>query len=249
MKTNSKFLLALTATLSLAGEIQSNAQTAVVTPTPHYFTGTADIGLTFTRGNSRTETVTADINAEHKTNTYEVLLGAAGTYGRNTGIISSESIDGHGQYNRLVTDRFFYGVKVDAMADQVASIDYRLTVSPLVGYYFIKQTNMTLAGEVGPGAVIQKFGANSPHGYGTLRAAERFEYKFSATAKLWESFEILPQVDKFNNYYVNFEIGLEAALSKRWALRTYLDDTYYNIPAKNRLKNDVKLVSALAYKF
>ena len=56
-------------------------------------------------------------------------------------------------------------------------------------------------------------------------------------------------MDYFKNYYVNGEIGIEAAFNKRWALRTYLDDTYYHIPAVGRQKNDAKLVSALAYKF
>lgn len=245
---NRIFVATLSLALSLGSALQIEAQNAVLPP-PNYFTGSAALGLTVTRGNSRTETLTADINAEHKTNTYEVLLGADGTYGRDTGKISSDQIDGHGQYNRLLTDRWFYGLKADALADKVASIDYRLTLAPLVGYYFIKQTNMTLAGEVGPAFVAQKLGPHSPHGFATLRLAERFEYKFSPTAKLWESCEILPQVDYFKNYYVNFEIGVEAALSKRWALRAYLDDTYHNVPAPGRQKNDAKLVTALAYKF
>lgn len=246
--SNRIVFFAVSIALSSVSALQTNAQNAVLPP-PNYFTGSAALGLTVTRGNSRTETLTADINAEHKTNTYEVLLGADGTYGRNTGVISSDAIDGHGQYNRFATDRLFYGLKADAMADKVASIDYRVTLAPLVGYYFIKQTNMSLAGEVGPGFVAQKLGPHSAHGFATLRLAERFEYKFSPTAKLWESCEILPQVDYFKNYYVNFEIGVEAALAKRWALRTYLDDTYYNVPARGRLKNDAKLVTALAYKF
>jgi putative salt-induced outer membrane protein YdiY len=68
---------------------------------------------------------------------------------------------------------------------------------------------------------------------------------------LWETAEILPQVDDFNNYIVNFEIGVEADLnsSKKLALRVYLDDTYNNVPAAGRKKNDLKLVAAVAYKF
>jgi hypothetical protein len=32
-------------------------------------------------------------------------------------------------------------------------------------------------------------------------------------------------------------------------LRVYLDDTYNNVPAPGRKKNDLKLVAAVAYKF
>ena len=254
MKNKIVILLASALALPFTLAAQTAAPSATNTPPkllppPSYFTGVVSLGVTFTRGNSRTTTATADVNATHKTNTYELLLGADASYGRSDSVVNNESIDGHGQYNRLATYRFYWGVKVDALADGVAGIDYRLTLAPMVGYYFIKTTNNSLAGEVGPAVVLQKLGNAVDHAYATLRAGERYEHKFSATAKLWQSLEIYPQVDYFKNYYVNGEIGIEAAFNKRWALRTYLDDTYYHIPAVGRQKNDAKLVSALAYKF
>ena len=41
--------------------------------------------------------------------------------------------------------------------------------------------------------------------------------KLSDHAKLWESFEVLPQVDKFENYIMNAELGVESAMSKNSA--------------------------------
>ena len=67
--------------------------------------------------------------------------------------------------------------------------------------------------------------------------------------RLWEKAEILPQLDKYQNYVVNAEIGLESSLTKTLALKTYLDDTYQSEPASGRVRNDVKLVTAVAYKF
>jgi putative salt-induced outer membrane protein YdiY len=82
-----------------------------------------------------------------------------------------------------------------------------------------------------------------------VRFAERFEHKFSARARLWQTVEVLPQVDQFDNYLVNFEIGMEAALSKSFSLKTVLDDNFANRPAANRLKNDAKIVAGISYKF
>jgi len=61
--------------------------------------------------------------------------------------------------------------------------------------------------------------------------------------------EFLPQVDKFKNYLLNAELGAEAALTKKLSLRSYIQDNYVNIPAQGHLKNDVKLIAALGYKF
>ena len=67
----------------------------------------------------------------------------------------------------------------------------------------------------------------------------------------FRSAEWLPQVDKFKNYIINAEIGIESDLrtDKKLSLRTYLQDTYNSVPATGRKKNDVKLVAAIAYKF
>jgi putative salt-induced outer membrane protein YdiY len=61
--------------------------------------------------------------------------------------------------------------------------------------------------------------------------------------------EFLPQVDDFNNYILNGEIGVESALTKSWALSVILQDTYDNEPAPGREKNDVKLIAALKWKY
>ncbi len=245
--TKKNLVLPLAATAFIAG-LAVSAQAQTPAPATPAWTGSAAAGLSFTRGNSRTVSASANVEAQHKWTSNELLLGAGAAYGFNSGTLTEKSIDGKAQYNRLVTDRFYYGVKVDALSDAVASINYRLSVSPLVGYYLIKSASDSLAVEAGPGAVVQKLGKNT-RGYATLRLGERYEHKFSPTAKLWQSFEIVPQVDKFNNYYINAEIGLESALSKNWSLRTFIQDTYYNVPATGRLKNDIKLVSGLAYKF
>ena len=83
----------------------------------------------------------------------------------------------------------------------------------------------------------------------TLRFAERFEQKITAVARIYESVEFLPQVDDFSNYIINSEAGVETAMSKKFSLLTYLQDWYHSDPAPGRLKNDVKLVSAVKYKF
>ena len=82
-----------------------------------------------------------------------------------------------------------------------------------------------------------------------MRLAERFEHKFASGARVWQTLELLPEVDKWQNYIANFEIGAEAAIAKNLALQVTLDDTYNSEPANDRKRNDVKLVSGITYKF
>jgi putative salt-induced outer membrane protein YdiY len=238
--------------LVLGGAVSAQAQNAPTTPTiitnANPWTGSVAAGLTLTRGNSRTLLATANADAQRKWDANELLFGADGVYGKDQDVKTAESLHGFSQFNRSVTKRLYYGVKFDALTDEIADINYRLTLAPLAGYYLIKTTNNTLAVEAGPAGVLQKLGPTT-RGYATLRLGERYEHNFNPHAKLWQSFEILPEVDRFNNYYADAEIGIETALTKKTSLRTYLQDTYYNIPAPGRQKNDAKLVAAIAYKF
>ena len=85
--------------------------------------------------------------------------------------------------------------------------------------------------------------------YASLRLAERFEHKLNNGSRVWEKAEILPQVNKFENFLVNAEVGAEAALTKTFSLRVTLQDNFVNQPAPGRRDNDVKLISSVVYKF
>ena len=231
--------------LSLSASAQSDTNTWV---------SSAAFGLTLTRGNSETLLTTIGIDSAKKWNQNEVSLGANGAYGKTTDqdtgdeSTTAQTLRGFGQYNRLFTDRFYAYGRLEALHDGVADVEYRVTLSPGVGYYFIKNKTADLSAEVGPGYIIERV-AEEDNDYFVLRVAEKFNYKFSDSARLWQSIEILPQVDDFNNYIINGEIGIEAALNKKLSLRSFLQDTYDNQPAPDREKNDLKWVTAIAYKF
>jgi putative salt-induced outer membrane protein YdiY len=222
----------------------------------------ASAGVTLTRGNSETFLGTVGVNSQRKWAKDEILLGASAGYGENT--ITSrdatgaksvehnttdEYIKGFGQYNHLFSERFYGGIRLDGLSDNIAGIDYRFTVSPLAGYYLIKKPNTTLAVEAGPGFVFEKLSGQESEQYVTLRFAERFEHKFSDRAKVWQTAEFLPRVDDFADYTFNFELGASAAISKSVDLRVVFQDSYRSEPSPGRKQNDMKLIAGIGYRF
>ena len=206
------------------------------------------LGLTLTRGNSQTLLFAADFLTQKKTPTNEFMFGLGGAYGEQKSTVSVNNDKAFGQWNHLFNGRLYSYVRADATRDLIADLDYRLTLGPGVGYYLIKQTNTFLAAEVGAGFEVEHLDSKSDN-FATVRLAERFEHKFNDHARVWQNAEFLPQVDKFDNYIVNFEVGLEAALTKTFSLKPYLDDNFQNHPAPGKMKNDVKIVAAVVYKF
>jgi putative salt-induced outer membrane protein len=208
----------------------------------------ASLGFSLTRGNSQTLLLTANVLSEKKWSQNELRLGADVAYGTQNEEETADTIHGFAQYNRLITDRFYAYARADALHDGIADIAYRVTLSPGVGYYFVKTAKTTFSGEIGPGVVIEREG-NVDSTYATLRIAERAEHHLNDHVRLWESIEYLPQVDRWGNYIVNGEIGVDTALSKKSSLKVFAVDSYNNEPAAGKLKNDFKFVTAIGYKF
>jgi putative salt-induced outer membrane protein YdiY len=224
-------------------------------PTNHW-ESVAAVGLGLTRGNSENFLVTASITTARKWSKDEMLLGASAGYGETTNTdtddhtTTDQYVKGYAQWNHLITERFYAGLRLDGVYDEVAGIEYRFTVSPLAGYYIIKQPRMFLAAEAGPSFVAEHLHGEEARQYLALRFAERFEYKFPGDrARFWENASWVPQIDDFNNWILTLQVGIAASITKALELRLVLDDQYDNEPAPGFKNNDLKLTAQLGYKF
>jgi len=213
----------------------------------------ATVGATLTRGNSKTFLATGALATKRTWTSDEALLGASAGYGDNTvngtNNVTDSYLKGFAQWNHFITPQFYGGLRVTGEHDDIASLTYRTTVSPLAGYYFIKQPNALFTAEIGPSYVCEKFYSEDVHNYIALRIGERGEYKFASGAKIWEALEWFPKIQDFNNYLVNAEAGVSAPISKALSVSLILQDTYKSVPAAGKQKNDLKLVAGLSYNF
>jgi putative salt-induced outer membrane protein len=222
--------------------------TAIEMAVKYPWASSVSAGLTLTRGNSHTLLYSGSIATDKKTPDNEFSLGAAGAYGSQDSVENVNNYSSFAQWNHLFSERFYAYARVDAMRDVIADLDYRFNLGPGAGYYLIKQTNTLLSVEAGVGYQYEHLGGEY-NSFATARLAEKFEHKFGDRARLWESAEFLPQVNKLQNYAINFEVGVEASITKTFSLKTALDDTYQSEPAADHYRNDIKLISGVSYKF
>jgi hypothetical protein len=236
--------------------VTTNAPVVPPPPPPPKWESDATIGITLTRGNSKTFLASGAINSKRKWDKNEILLGASAGYGDNTTetagtetkTVTDNYVKGFGQYNYLFTERLCGGLRIYGEHDEIADVAYRFTFSPLVGYYFIKQTNAFLAGEVGPSVVTETQGGIDKT-YFAARIGERGEYKFANGAKIWESVEWVPQVDNIDNWVATMEVGVSAPLAKSLDIKLLVQDVYDNQPAAGRERNDLKLIAGIGYRW
>lgn len=224
------------------------AAAAAVPPKPKWET-TAGVGASVTDGNSDTMLFTANALTLRKWDKGEFSAGVDAGYGESDNEQNVGYVKGFGQYNYLFTDRWYGFVRAEALHDSIADIAYRVPLSVGAGYYLIKNDRTTLSVEAGPGYVWEKVGDDA-RDYATIRFGEKFTHKFSDRARLWQSFEYQPKIDAWTeNYFLTGELGVEADITKRMALRVVLQDWYVSEPAPGRQANDLKLIAGINYKF
>ena len=246
-------LAAFTGLLNLIAAAQNPPKppaplTATAPTDPPRWETIASAGLTLTKGNSDTLLANFGVTTAKKTLVSEISLSASLTYGEASGVKNVDNYNADAQYNHLVSERFYTGFKLAAAKDDIANLAYRLTLSPLVGYYFIKTAATQFSAETGPSYLVEQLGGFS-RSYAAFRVGERFEHKFNDRAKVWEVAEIIPQVDRFSQYLINFELGVSSAITARTSLRAVLQDTYNSQAAAGRKANDIRIVTGIGYKF
>jgi putative salt-induced outer membrane protein YdiY len=272
MKSSRITCSAATLALLLAGAISGRSDDAAATaappaaatgtnavvpaPPPPKWESSLAIGATLTSGNSDSLMATINFLTDRKTANNELQIGAAGGYGytkapgQTTNTVNANFYGGFIQNNWSFTERLYGYARLDGRHDAIAQIDYRLPLGAGLGYFLIRSKPADLSFELGPGYMWQKVAGVSDQ-FATLRVAQQYRQELSDRARLRESVEWLPQVDRFNNYVLNASVALESDLTKdkRCNMSLTLLDTFNNIPAPGLQKNDLKLVAAVGCKF
>ena len=225
-----------------------DAAESVETNKPPTWDVSASLGFSHTSGNSETLLLTGSLVGKRKIKDADLELGIDGAYGENDGDSNVETLRVWGQYDDPISERVYWYGRAEGYHDGIADLDYRVTLSPGLGYHFIKKEKTLLRGEFGPSWIYQRLGGRTED-YFAVRFAERFEHKFNDRVKLYQGVEFLPQIDDWENYLVNFVIGIESMLTQKMSLDVFFVDNYNSRPAEGRKHNDTKLVAALKYKF
>ncbi len=218
------------------------------------FTHTFSLGATITDGNSESRQGNATWLTEGaKEGLGAIRLGAEGNYGEsrpaNGGSLDKtiENAKAFVNVKKTLSPMTYAAGDVSYLYDNIALIDYRITVGPGLGAFLVKNDATQVSVEAGPGYVFERVDGQDDS-YLALRVVERAEYKLSATARVWESVEYMPNTERFSNYLVTSELGAEAALNATLNLRLVLQDKYDSQPADDKEKNDLTIIAGVSVK-
>ena len=205
-----------------------------------------DAGLDLSSGNTDSLYIHTGLNAERIREWDELYLSGSFNYGELEGENNTQDIYASAQYNKLLTERLYFGLRSDFLYDDIAELDYRVTVTPLLGYYIIKNERTRLSVEAGAGYLWEKQ-SDVTDSYAVATFGERFETQLTPGLKFWQTAQFTPRIDDFSDYTFIGRAGIETTLSERWSLLTYVEDRYDSRVADGIEKNDLGLYASLSY--
>lgn len=245
---------------TLAAELSTNAPAATKPPAippkpPSPWQSTASMNAAASRGNADTLLMQAAITSLRKWDKNEIALGADATYGSNSDpttrkeTTTAQNYGLYAQYNRILSDRVYLGLRSDARQDRIAFVDYRATVAPALGYYVVKNDRLKVKTESGPAFIFESLQGAGTANYLTVRLAEEVQWKINDRASIIQGMEYLPQVADFGNFVINLNLGLSTKITEKASATITFQDFYRSVPAPGRRGNDLRLMAGISYSF
>lgn len=230
------------------------ASTAVVEKEPTAWDKSILFGFNYTEGNSNTTSINLNGKASRELEASSWRFEAdynhanAAAEPREKRETTKDNLRVNGEYRKIISNTYFSGLGSSYTYDSIADVDYRSIVSPSVGAFLYRKDKSSVSLEGGPSYVWESLGGIGDD-YPALRVANRIVVRLTDTSLMYQSGEFLLSLSDNDNYLLNAEVGIEAAVVSNISLSFSIRDYYINQPAGGRRPNDVYTITALKLMF
>jgi len=211
-----------------------------------------EAGYLFSRGNTDDESLTGRLTVNRKTSADEWTMKADANYGASNRRMDTQRYMGMLRYAFSVGPRLawynFYALQADH--DRFANIDWRVTPSTGLGYWFADREDWQAMTEVGLGWERTEFRDATADRNDFVVIPRAFAKKrlFRDTT-LSHDLIVWPNLGDVGEYRLRAETVLTNPLDRGLALRLSFVDEFQSDPAEGARRNDARLISSLVWTF
>ena len=229
--------------------------------------GGANVGFSFTRGNSQTENLALAFITARATKTDKLSLYTNVIYGTNklaTPSTTANTEAGGIRYDHNINPRMFGFVGADFTSNALQDLNLRSVGSVGVGYHAIKSDKTTLDFLAGGNFTDENYTVTitnttvTPpttstsklvHNFGGLTLGEELTHKLGKTTVLAQKLYLYPNLTQTGEYRGTFDLGLVTKISKWLGWQNQFGDVYVSNPPMGTKQNDVVLTTGLNISF
>lgn len=211
------------------------------------WTGGAELGTIFTSGNTDTQSINANFNAKHTGEVWDSMVKLEALTSKEDDVTSKEKYSVMTQFDRNFTERSYLAIVAQQERARFSGYTYQTSASVNYGYRAIKQDNMELDLEAGPGFRRDKLKENDEIKEEAIaRLALNYSWSISESVKFIEIFSA--EMGSDQSVYKS-ETGLQSQLSGSLATKlTYKVKYVEEVPAETE-NTDSEFGVTLVYNF
>ena len=218
------------------------------------------LGLNMTSGNSNTLSSNMSFSGSRKIGADLFELVLEGAYGeseieqelngttRLVDEVTDQKATAFAQYKKKFTERFYGYPFVEALHNEPAQIEHRLTAGLGVGYHLIQTENTDLTLDGGSAYIFEKITDEEEDDYMTFYLGVFHKLALTETSRIWEAFKIFPKMEELSDYLIKAEAGIETDISSAFSLRFVVQDNYDTDPPDGAEENDLSVIGSLVFK-
>lgn len=219
------------------------------------WTGSVSLSAISTEGNTKTNSISADANAQLRRDVDRFTVKAYWNYATDkasgTKVITARKVGTSLQYDYFVTEdekTYVYG-NTGADYDSLSGLDGRYLFGVGAGRQFTETDELKLSAEVGLNYVVEDFVGAATDDYAAARLAGNLYKQLSEDTNLTSSIEVYPSLEDMDDVYGKLDSKISTSLSEAMfaSFQWVLD--FDNTPASGADRVDQRLVFALGWSF
>ena len=217
------------------------------------WSGSADAGLSLTKGNADTTTIGVGAQASRTTTTDKTSVYFASLFAKNSttgdSVTTASSVRGGLRYDFNLSKRVFAFGLSDIEYDKFQDLDLRLVLGGGLGFHATR-TERTRLDLFAGGAFNQEyFSTGEKRKSGEVILGEELSYKLSSSTSLAQRAVLYPNLSEIGEFRFSFDTTAVTRLSKSLGWQVTLSDRYISNPISGLKKNDLLLTTGLRVTF
>lgn len=226
------------------------------------WTGSVNLGLTITQGNSEATTFTAAVDAQHRTENNRTTVKAWRNYGEQTApgtSVTQKTVDNTGgslKHDIFASEKMYYFGIAGAQQDRIADLDLRYYAGAGVGYQIAEKEDYSLSTELGLTYFSEEFlpppvglTATPDDDYLAARAAYDMGWQATETTRVEQTAEIFPNLDDTNDYYATVDTRVKVSMTESMFAQFQWVIFYDRTPAAGAKKTDHRFIVGVGWGF
>jgi putative salt-induced outer membrane protein YdiY len=214
------------------------------------YSGRANLGGVFNRGNSEDDTLNLDVEFIARTpeNRYTVAVDV--NEAESAGVTTTSNRSLLTKYDAFLSEKNYLFVSAKAEQDKIADLNLRTTLGGGYGRQFLETERVKLAAEAGLNYVNEDYILAPDESFPSLNLALNYERKFwEKRLVFFNNNNLAVSLEDTADALFNTKIGIRVPIVENVNVATQLNVEYDNMPPRGVEKTDTSLIFSVGYGF